>query len=180
MTRYSDIKRGARLNNQLTNYIQYLSTPRTPNPNSRGARPDQNRVYVVPYGVDLGTSEVVGVNTPAAGYNRLAANVINTTDTQAEVADALGSKTAVGVSGFSPAKLVTFENATRSVTVATSDITQNKYLKYSGTRFACAFGRKTATDDIFDAFAKLKEVCLARTNLEVNRVSLTLERVRGR
>jgi hypothetical protein len=180
MTRYSDIRRGAQLNEALTNYVQYLTTPRTPKTNTRGARPAQQQVFVLPYSIDLGTDQVVAVKSPTEGVNRLVPLINNTTDTQAEVLTAKGSKTPVVIQGFSPARLVTFENTTRSVTVATSDITKSKYLKYAGDRYQCAFGKKAANDDINDAFNILLAAAKARTGLEVNRVSMQPERISRR
>lgn len=175
MARYSDIRRGQRLNQSLQNYVTYLTTPRTPNLNTRGARAAQRNVYIEPYGVDVATDEIFVVRSPVEGYNRLA-TLINGAGTQSQVGDTAGAKTPNEVAGFQPAKLVTFENATRSVTVATSDITQNRYLKYAGERYSCAFGKKTATDDLLDAIEILRAAAKARANLEINRVSVTVER----
>lgn len=53
MGRYTDIRRGAQLNQALGNYITYLQTPRDPQVGSRGARPPQRQVYVTPFNFDL-------------------------------------------------------------------------------------------------------------------------------
>lgn len=180
MSRYSDIRRGAQLKTALDNYVQYLQTPRAPRLNTRGARAAQIRTFIVPYGIDIAADEVVPVSSPAAGYNRLQGLINSTNNTQAEVTNDVGTKTPTNVVGFSPARLVTFENATRSVTTPTSDVTKREYLKYAGTRFQCAFGRKVAADDLYDAFQILKTAALGRPNLAVNRVSLINERIRSR
>jgi hypothetical protein len=76
------------------------------------------------------------------------------------------------------ARVTTFENATRSVSVATSDVTSQRYLKYSGDRFSCAFGKatKAGTGKMVDLFDALKSALKARDGLAINRVSLTPER----
>lgn len=173
--RYSNIRQGRQLNDALGNYITYLQTPRTPKINSRGDRPPSQVVYVVPFGQDLATDEVTPVNSPTAGVGRLS-GLINAAGTGGEVLTTLGAKTPAYVEGFNPARLVTFENATKTKTVATSDVTKLPYLKYTGERFTCAFGRKTATDDLEDVFQALYAAARARTGLQVNRISLVIER----
>lgn len=174
--RYSRIREAGQLNIALTNYINYLTTPRTQNIGSRGARPASKSAYVVPFGFDVATDEVVRVQNSVAGYTALATR-INTTGTGAEVTDTLGSKTLATVGQFSPARIVWFRNATRSTTVARSEVTNLEYLKYNGDRSSCAMGRKTSTDNEYDAFESVKSVILAaNTSLAVNRISLSREK----
>lgn len=174
--RYSRIREAGQLNLALTNYIQYLTTPRTRNIGTRGARPDSKAVYVVPFGFDIATDEVVRVQNSVPGYTALATRV-NTAGTGAEVVDVLGSKTVATVGQFTPSRVVFFRNATRSTTVARSEVTNLQYLKYNGDRDSCAFGRKTATDNEYDAFESIKSGILqANASLAVKRVSLSREK----
>ena len=177
MSRYSDIRRGAQLNQALTRYTSYLTTPRTSNVNSRGALDAQQTVGVVPFDLDI-TGDYVAVRSPVAGVSQLKDEIDGVTGLKVLAAADLNSKTAQAVTGFKPARVVTFQNATRAVTVATSDVTSQQYLKYSGDRFSCAFGRatKTGTGKMVDLFDALKVALKARTGLAVNRVSLTPER----
>lgn len=179
MSRYSDIKRGQRLNQALTAYTTYLTTPRTPNLNTRGARPAQTTLYVEPYGFDIASDQIVAVRNPTEGYNQLN-TLINGAGLQSLVANALGGKTAISRTGFTPARLITFQNNTRSVSVSTSNVTGQRYLKYSGNRYACAFGKRVAGDDLIDAINALRSAAKARTGFEVNRVSVTPERIKFR
>lgn len=177
--RYSDIRRGAQLNDALTKYISYLQTPRVPNLNSRGARPQQQNVFVVPFNFDLATDEVIPLRASQDGVNVLA-TFINNAATNAELLTTIGSKQPVSNTGFKPAKVVYFRNTTRSVTVATSDITGRKYLKYAGDTYTAPFGRKTATDDQNDCFNAIKGLILAQTGFEIQRVSLQVEKLSAR
>ncbi len=174
--RYSRIREAGQLNLALTNYITYLTTPRTRNIGTRGARPASKAAYVVPFGFDVATDEVVRVQNSVEGYTALAGRV-NTTGTGAEVTDTLGSKSLATVGQFSPSRVVWFRNATRSTTVERSDVTNLQYLKYNGDRSSCAFGRKTATDNEYDAFDSIKSAILqANSSLAVNRISLSREK----
>lgn len=179
MSRFSDIRRGAQLNAKLQAYITYLSTPRTPNLGTRGARDPQIQLYVVPYSFDVATDEVVPVRAPVDSWNLLS-TFINGAGAQSEAVNTLGSKVPLNSPGFRPARVIVFQNTTRSVTVTTSDITGGKYLKYAGTRHQSPFGRKVATDDMVDGYNIIEAALKARTGFEVNRVSLQPERVSGR
>ena len=174
--RYSRIREAGQLNAALTNYIQYLTQPRDRNIGTRGARPPSQSIYVTPFGFDVATDEVVRVRNSQDGYSALATR-INAAGTGAEVLNTLGAKTLATVGQFTPARVVWFRNATRSVSVERSDVTNLQYLKYDGQRDSCGFGRKTATDNQYDAFDSIKTgILAANTNLEVNRISLSPEK----
>lgn len=176
-SRYSTIRKAAQLAEALRNLRLYEDTPRQPKLNSRGARKPSKNIYIVPFGRDLETDEVVRVRGSVAGYTALAGQ-INTASTQGEVTDQVGTKTVVTVSGFRPARVVWFRNATRSVIEKKSDVTKIDYLKYNGDRDSCAFGRKVATDNQYDAFDDIKTVITSSGALVINRVTLTPERIR--
>lgn len=177
-SRYSKIKQAAQLTEALNNLQLYEKTPRPKKVNTRGARDPAKNVYIIPFGVDIETDEVVRVRNSVEGYTALA-TLINTAGNQGETTDARGTKTPAIVGGFRPARIVWFRNASRSVTVGTSEATKQKYLKYNGDRSTCAFGRGTATDNQYDAFNEIKTTILASNpSLEVNRVSITREVIR--
>lgn len=176
MSRYSDIRRGAQLAEAQQQYIQHISTPRDPNIGSRGPRPPQKPVYVVPYTFDLGAvDEVLQVNNSVTGYAALAAN-INGVAT-AEVTDALGAKNVAPMNGFRPARIVWVSAANKTLVAKRSEITNQLYGSYANTtRHSCAFGSTADADDMHDAFAAIKVAILAaNAGLEINRVSLTRE-----
>ncbi len=176
--RYSRIRQAKQLENSLTNLRLYEDTPRVRRVNSRGAREPSITVFVVPFGADVETDEVVAVRNVGIGYTALA-DKINAPTTQGEVTNVRGAKTIVRVAGFNSAKVVWFRNATRSVEEKISDVTKDRYLKYNGTRSSCAFGRKATTDNQYDAFNEIKTAILTTgPTLAVNRVSLIPEKIR--
>lgn len=176
--RYSDIRRATQLKDALDNYVAYLSTPRAPRLNTRGARDNSKVVFLAPFTTTVADTEVIQARVNPAHFTKLGA-LINGTGTGAEVLEANGTKNIVDLGRFSAARVVLFQNATRSVTVSTSDVTRNQYLKYAGERFSCPFGQKTTTSDMIDAYLNVKAAVLASTSVAsaaVKRVSLIREK----
>lgn len=174
--RYSRIRQAAELNQALTNYISYITTPRDRNVGSRGPQEPRKSVYVTPFGFDLQTDEIVRATNGVADYTALAARV-NGAGTGGQVTDALGTKTIATIGRFSPARVVWFRNATRTTQVVRSDVTNLQYLKYNGDRASCAFGRAAADDNEYDAFDAIKaDILQANASFETNRVSLSREK----
>jgi hypothetical protein len=177
MSRYSDIRRGAELNRSLTNYINHLSNPPERNVGGGTARDANKPVYVVPFGTDIATDEVVEVAATQAHWAALS-TYINQVGTGAEVLEAPGANTVVTVGRIIPARIVWFRNATKTKTVARSAVTNNQYLKYAGDRNSLAFGRENPDDDMYDAYQAIRATIRAATaQLAVNRISLTPERI---
>lgn len=177
MSRYSRIRQGAQLNQALTNYISYISTPRTPNLNSQGPRNLTATAYVTPFMIDVAADEKATSRVNPNHYSELQAT-INAGGTGAAVTDTLGADSVVSLPKFRAARVVLFENATRAVTVETSDVTAQRYLKYSGSRRSCPFGRNLENDDQMDAFLQVKAGLMTLFSAsDIKRVSLTREQV---
>lgn len=178
--RYSNILQSARLRQAADRYIEYLqgTLTRPSRVGTQGAREATQPIYVYPFGFDLGANQVLRGYVNPSHYADLSTYINGVTGVSSS--DTLGTDEVANISGFSPARVVWFRNATRSVTVATSDITGLEYLKYNGDRSSCPFGRDDAasTSDMYDAFQEIKGQLLGLTGFEVNRVSLTRERLR--
>ena len=174
--RYSDIRRGAQLARDLTNYTTYLSTPREPRVNSRGARATQRTLYITPFGQDIAAAEVVRARSAADSYTALQPYLVSGNGAQVDTAP--GANSTIRIPGFRAARVVWFRNSTRSVQEVRSRVTNRAYLKYNGDTDSCVFGRATASDDEMDVFNAIKDDILqANAGLAVNRVSLTRERI---
>lgn len=177
--RYSDIKRAARLQEGLNNYVNHLQTlgSRPSRIGQQGPRNLDKLVFVKPFLIDVDADEVLSAQNSTDGYNQLQSYINGST--LAATTDNIGADTLAALPGFSAARVVLFLNATRSVTVARSAVTNLEYLRYAGTRYSCAFGATADTDDIMDAFADIKAAtiqALGGAN-EVCRVSLSRERI---
>lgn len=176
MGRYSRIRQGAQLNQALQNYITHLSTPRVPNLNSQGPRNLTKQVYVTPFKADVAADEVAAAKMNPDHFTRLGARV-NGAGTGAQVDEAIGANSIVSLPGFRAARVVLFHNATRAVTVSTSEVTGTRYLRYAGDRFSCPFGRALENDDEGDAFLAIKAAIFAAETGDVIRVSWTREKL---
>jgi hypothetical protein len=179
MPRMSDVKRGRQLNEALTRYTSYLTTVRTPNVNSRGARAAQTVCGVIPFDIELGAGEIIQVNSPTEGVAALSTIINENPGSEVLTGNGLNGKTVAVFRGFKPARVVVVQATTRSVTVATSGITGSRYLKYQNTdRFSCAFGRQSdaSTGKMVTVFQELKGRYRNRTGFEINRVSITPEK----
>lgn len=175
--RFSDIKRAAQLKDALDNYIVYLQTPRPPRLNTRGPRDTSQIVYVAPFTMTVAADEVVQARVNPAHYTKLGATINGAAG--AEVLATIGAKTLVDLGRFTAARLVLFENSTRSVTLETSEVTGTQYMKYAGDRYSCPFGAQAATDDMIDAYQAAKAAVLAAgttATADVKRVSLIREK----
>lgn len=176
-SRYSRIRDANQLVRALENLRAYEDQERTPRVNSQGARDKQIPVYVVPFGRDILSTEVVRVNNSQPSYTALE-TLVNNGGGSGSVTNTAGTKTVITMNGFRPARVVWFRNAQRIVSTETSDVTRIQYLKYDGTRSTCAFGRGVDGDNMYDSFEAIKTAILtANPSLEVNRVSLQREKI---
>lgn len=177
--RYSDIKRGARLQEGLTNYVNYLNTlgTRPTKIGQYGPRNLDKLLFVQPFTAQVDTTEFCSAQNTTDGFTTLGTYINGSTF--AATTDNLGAGTLVQFPKFRAARVVLFRNATRSVTVVRSDVTNLEYLKYAGERFSCAFGATADTDDQMEAFADVKTATLAALQgaNAVCRVSLSREYV---
>lgn len=174
--RFSRITESARLRPALDRYVQYLSgtATRPSRINTRGAVAARRSVWVTPFTFDIDTGEGVKVTTAQDDYTFL--SPIITASSRAAVIESAPT-TSLEIPGFKAARLIFFMNQTRSVSVATSDVTGLQYLKYAGDRRSSVFGRQTATDDETDAFRDLKARLLTNyASAAVKRVSLSPEK----
>ena len=177
--RYSDIKRGAALNANLTRYVAYLQNAanRVPKLNSRGDRDPSTSGSVEPYGLDLATGDAALVEAPTPSFAKLNGVVGSAADAAFASPGATGARK---IPGFSPAKIIYFENATKTKTVATSEVTGARYLKYAGTRFSMPFGRQAPDSNMYDGFNAIRrQIQTTITNQQVQRISLTPEKFRS-
>lgn len=174
--RYSDVKRGAQLNTALNNYINYLQTMGT-RPSKIGQYGPRNlntTAYIQPFTGTFTAGEVVTAKCTDDSYTTLATTINGSTF--ANVTNSIGADTLINLPKFRAARIIMFLNATRSVTVQTSDVTGLQYLKYAGTRYSCPFGAAADTDDQMEAFLDIKAALLAANSAaDVCRVSLSRE-----
>jgi hypothetical protein len=167
----------ARLRPALDRLIAHMqgAATRPSRVGTRGQRETTKRVYVTPFGFDVGTSEILGANVKPADYAFLGA-IINANEGESLETT---TKAVIARPGFSAARVTTLLNQTYSVAPVTSDVTGLTYLKYNGDSRSCPFGRKAVDDDINDVFDLIKGVFLEQNeSAAIKRCSLRPERLR--
>lgn len=176
--RYSRISASARLRPALDKYIQHLSgtVTRPSRINTRGAIGARQDVALLPFTFTVTAGQKVIVPTNAADLTALQGTI--NASSRAEIDTAVSAVTSpLRIPGFRAARVVSFINPARSVSVATSDITGLQYLKYSGTRRSVVFGAQAANDDERDAFLDIKaRLIVANASAVVKRFSLVPEK----
>ena len=137
-----------------------------------GGRPrgPQTALYLTPFGQDLEANSRVSAKASTPSYTELQTYIVAANG--AEITTTLGTDTVVELKKYRAARIVWFHDENRTVQVATSNVTNQRYLKYNGTRHSCPFGRATETDDQMDVFNAIKADILAQNSTwEINRVS---------
>ena len=180
--RYSRIAESARLRPALDRYVTYLqgAATRPSRVGTQGAAPERQEVGILPFTFALDTGEQAIVTTSKEDLQAQGAT-INASTRAAITVDASSVSDPQRIPGFSAARVVSFINASRSATPATSAVTGLQYLKYNGTRRSVVFGGKTANDDQRDAFLDIKaRLITANAAAAVKRFSLTPEKSKFR
>lgn len=168
--RFSDIKRGGRLNQALGAYTNRLNNPPPRNVGGGGARAPQQEGSIIPYGFGDFATEKIIVRRPVTGAQLDPFLVVGNKATFAT-----STAGAVKQRGFSPAR-VTTQSGARSISTPTSQFTQQEYLKYNNlTRLTSAFGRAAATDLEFEARDSIRTDFLANTATVIKRISFSAE-----
>jgi hypothetical protein len=143
-------QRGQAARTAYLNYLETLGTDRAPV--SRGNRPTSMPLYVLPFGIDLGTELVLETSALQASHAALNAGVG-------------GNRVLESVpAGKAPIKIRTAKAARVSATSGLSGTGTNErskltglyYKDYGGQSFSCPFGRNTAAEKEGEAFAAIK------------------------
>lgn len=176
--RYSRISASARLRPALDRYVSYLqgAATRQSRIGTQGAAPERQEVGILPFTFALDTGEQVIVTTSKEDLQNQGAT-INASSRAAITTDINTVTDPQRIPGFKAARVISFINATRSATPATSEVTGLQYLKYNGTRRSVVFGAKAANDDERDAFLDVKaRLITANASAAIKRISLSPEK----
>lgn len=170
---FADIRRGRELNDALTAYTTYLTSPRVRRLNTRGDRAPSILVYVEPYSLVMGASEIAAVNANRAAFEILKTYLVTAND--AEVVNTTAADP-TSINGFKPAKVTWSRAVSKSKSTPNSRFTGRPYLKYNNVEnLSCPFGRAKDTDRYRNAAIKIKAALKAVAGFEVNRVSFREE-----
>lgn len=164
--RFSRIREAAYLNQAVDNYVQWLQTAATRPRNVGGGvdRPPSVELAIEPFGF------TVAVGTAVRGTATTAARTQMSAAVGTYAAPAGGGITLQRIPGYKAARVSLFIGTGNS-TVATSEITGLRYLKYGGSSFSHPFGQNVGTDLEYDVFTAIR-TALAGSN---RRISYTPE-----
>jgi hypothetical protein len=134
--RYSNIKQAGKLQTALENYIKYLTTPPEHKLGTKGARPTQIKLYIIPFNVKVSTGEFVATKaqeTPFGEYDGAFSTYTKNT--------LASDQTLISLKRFKPARanIVTIPPNTKA-TVTPSHITKTNYLKVTKSSVSIPFG----------------------------------------
>ncbi len=167
--RFSRIREASYLNQAVDNYINWLQTAATRPRNVGGGadRPPSVELAIEPFGFTMPASTAVRATATTAARTQMGTGI----GTFATVPG--GGITLQRIPGYKAARVSLFIG-TGSSTVATSEITGLRYLKYGGNSYSHPFGQNVATDLEYDVFTQIR-TALAGSN---RRISYTPEQRR--
>lgn len=159
--RFSRIIAATRYYSAVDNYIKYItdSTKRGTRVGQGGARPASKALFIDPFGVALGTGQVVKQTAALPSWNTFKADFALRTD------DVVPSNEALIIplgKGYKAPRVNVVSGRSGTKTVKTSAITGLKYLSYGGISTSVPFGRKDAADTIQAAFDDIKASIVSR------------------
>jgi hypothetical protein len=151
--RFSDIRRAAKLSQQLQGYVAYLSNPRTLT-RPYQARGPRTPASIVPFGGGVPT----GV-TALTSFENKPENVQLVADVTAAPAALIttpAAATAQQIIGLRPARVTRVTATNKVTTQPTSKYTNVEYRKYTTDRASIPFGAENAADEYLDVIKVLK------------------------
>lgn len=141
--RFHNVLRGYRGETAKTKFLDHLrGLGQGENIGTRGSRPASKKLYVQPFGQNLGANLYLQVSALVPSYDALSGYSEVTTRVKQTLA---GTDTSVKIKGFTAARVVRRQKDATG-TVATSKLTGLKYLKYNSPSVSVPVGRKGATD----------------------------------
>jgi hypothetical protein len=141
--RFHNVLRGYRGEAAKTKFLDHLrGIGQGENIGTKGSRPPSKKLYVQPFGQNLGATLYLQVSALVPSYDALSGYGEVTGRVKATL-DA--AETSVKIQGFTAARVVRRQKD-GSGTVSTSKLTGLKYLKYNAPSVSVPVGRKSATD----------------------------------
>lgn len=139
--KYSRILAASRYYAAIDNYIAYITdaTKRGGNVGNGTARPESQRMYIIPFGVDLPASTYAVTSGNKASRTTYATHVSTINYTSLN-----NTQRGIKISGYRAARLIIASGRSTTGVVKTSKVTGMKYLSYGGKTTSIPFGKDTA------------------------------------
>lgn len=166
--KYSRILQAAKYYSAVDNYIKYItdSSKRGSRVGTGKARPKSKRYFIDPFGIKLGTGQVVAVTASQTAFDAYKGD-INTRFAETEA----DGDNIIPVRNFKAARAIITTGRAQSGTPKTSAVTGMKYLSYGGQSTSIAFGRKNETEEFAAAATEIKGLIQTRVSGAIVTVS---------
>lgn len=153
--RFSAILRGFRGQAARDKYLQHLQGLSTQGENigTRGNRPPQIKLYLLPFGLPLGSALLVEASALVPSWDLFK----NGSEVASRVKSTTGTDTSIRLGRYYPPRVIRRQQQSTTGTAATSKLTGLKYLKYNTETNSIPFGKKTGDLGVIDAFQDIVE-----------------------
>lgn len=160
--RFSRIREASYLNQAVNNYVAWLQNAATRPRNVGGgvARPPSVELAIEPFGFTVAVGTAVRATATTAARTQMSSAI------GSYATPAGGGITLQRIPGFKAARVSLFVGTGNS-TVATSEITGLRYLKYGGNSFSHPFGQSVGTDLEYEVFGAIR-TALAGANRRIS------------
>lgn len=148
--RFSAVLRGYRGQAARDKFIQHLQglSSQGDNIGTKGNRPPQIKLYILPFGLPLGTTLLVQVSALVPSWDLFKSG----SEVSSRVKATLGTDTSIKLSRYVAPRAVRRQQSSSTGTAATSKLTGLKYLKYNTDTNSIPFGKKTGDLGVVNAF----------------------------
>ncbi len=151
--RFYNVLRGYRGEAAKLKFLDHLKgLSQGENIGTKGSRPASKKLYVQPFGQNLGETLLLQVSALTPSFTGL--NAYSEIAARAKEAPA-ATQTSVKINGFTAARVVR-RTKDSTGTVQTSKLTGLKYLHYNQPSISMPIGRKSPTDNQGEAFDDIR------------------------
>lgn len=151
--KFSRVQAGAKYQQELTAYIDWLTgkAERQPNIGTKGNRPASQVLYLAPFGYSLPSTILVQQSAQQAAWTAHEALFANRTFATLPSGDS-----SIKLRNYRAPRVNFITGRQTGGTPKTSHITKAKYLSYGGKSASIPFGKKSGDTSIEAAFAEIK------------------------
>lgn len=151
--RFSAVLRGYRGQAARDKFIQHLQGLGTQGDRigTKGNRPPQIKLYVLPFGLPLGTTLLVQASALVPSWDLFKGG----SEVSSRVKTTPGTDTSIKLNRYYPPRVIRRQQSSATGTAATSKLTGLKYLKYNTETASIPFGKKTGDTSVVEVFQEI-------------------------
>lgn len=148
--RFSAVLRGYRGQAARDKFIQHIQGLSTQGDNigTKGNRPPSIKLYLLPFGLPLGTTLLVQASALSPSWDLFK----NGSEVSSRVKTTPGTDTSIKLSRYAPPRVIRRQQSSTTGTAKTSKLTGLKYLHYNTESASIPFGKKTGDVGVVEVF----------------------------